>query len=62
MSFRVINTATDEVICELGNEDLAVTMAEGLAEKSNYQEQFAVIELVVRYETAPVKHQTEKQP
>lgn len=54
MSYQVINAATDEIVCLLGNEDLAVRMADGLAEKSGFTEQFCVVELVLRYETPPI--------
>jgi hypothetical protein len=55
MSYRVVNTLTDEVMAELGNEDLAVSMAEGFAKDSDFTEQFAVYESVLRYETAPIR-------
>jgi hypothetical protein len=42
---------TGEEIAEVSNEDLAVSMAENLAKKSDYIDQFEVIEMVVRYET-----------
>jgi hypothetical protein len=61
MTFRVVNTLTDEVMAEMGNEDLAVSMAEGFARDSDFTEQYAVYELVLRYETVPIRKAKEKE-
>ena len=55
MTYRVVNTLSGEIVCETGNEDQAVTLAVGLAEKADHSEQFAVEKIVVVYETPPVK-------
>jgi hypothetical protein len=51
MSYRIIATATDEIVSEVTSEYIAVRIADNLAKKSDFQESFAVYELVLRYET-----------
>ena len=51
MIFRVINMTRGEIVAELHRADQATQLADALAADCQYQEQFAVVELVTIYET-----------
>jgi hypothetical protein len=55
MRYRVVNATTGEVRAEFNGIDqfnLAMKLADDLAEDAGYQEQFIVIQSVTVYETA----------
>lgn len=54
MTYRVINLSTGEIAAELADYAMARELAEQLADNDNHTEQWAVIELVTRFET-PMK-------
>jgi hypothetical protein len=51
MTFRVINLDTGEIAAELGDYEVAVKLADKLAEDCEHRETWAVVELVTRYQT-----------
>jgi hypothetical protein len=55
MTYRVVNAKTGEVMAEFNGVDqfnLAMKLADDLAEEKRYQEQFVVMQTVTVYETA----------
>jgi hypothetical protein len=61
--YRVVNTATEELIADFatGQFELAKQFANELAESSNHRDRYSVLQIAVVYKTAPKERQENQE-